>query len=191
MLTLIDGAMAVDQGSERDPKRELELMRSIYQDLQPLSDAGRRHVLTWVAEAHGVPGLGANATTERRPADQDVADGGDGVGSTRFKAFADLYDAAGATTNAQRALIAGYWLQQCQGQDGFVAMDANNLLKNAGANLANITMAFDGLINTNPRQVLQLRKNGKTAQGRKQYKLTLAGARAVERMIRGGQGSGA
>lgn len=176
----------MEQGSERDPKRELELMRSIYEDLQPLSDAARRHVLIWVAEAHGVQGIGA--MTQRPAADQDS--GSDGTDGAQFKAFADLYDAAGAATNTQRALVAGYWLQACQGQDGFVAMDANNLLKNAGANLANITMAFDGLINTDPRQVLQVRKNGKSAQGRKQYKLTLAGIRAVERMIRGGEAGG-
>lgn len=181
--------ISVDQAAERDPRRELELMNSIYEDLKPLSVEGRRRVLSWVAEAHGIHGIIGKSGSGNAPGCAGEDSSANAVrGGGRFKAFADLYDAANAATNTQRALLAGYWLQQCQGQEDFVAMDANSLLKNVGANLSNITMAFDGLINTNPRQVLQVRKTGKAAQGRKQYKLTLAGIRAVERMIAGGDG---
>ncbi len=174
---------------ERDVKRELELMNSIYGDLKDLPAEARKSVLSWVADALGITGASNKASpagTRTRQQDHVISDQVDNTASnSRYKTFAELYDAAHPGTNRACALVGGYWLQVCQGAEDFVSMDANKLLKDVGANISNITVAFDGLINSNPRLVLQVRKSGKAQQGRKQYKLTVVGIRSVEGMIRG------
>jgi hypothetical protein len=99
--------------------------------------------------------------------------------------FADLYDAAGAETDADKALVGGYWLQVCEKKDSFPSRDVNELLKNQGHPVGNITRAFDTLRGSRPTYVSQLEKSGKTKQARKKLKLTTSGIRKVEDIIKG------
>jgi hypothetical protein len=102
-----------------------------------------------------------------------------------FEDFASLADAAHASTDQMRALVAGYWLQECQGGQSFDAQSANTQLKHLGHPSSNITMALGALINQKPALALQLRKSGSTKQARKLYKLTESGIRKVKAMIAG------
>ena len=62
----------------------------------------------------------------------------------------------------------------------------NALLKNHGHPVSNITRAFDLLRESKPAYAAQLEKNGKSQQARKKMKLTTAGIRKVEAVIKGG-----
>ena len=42
-----------------------------------------------------------------------------------FSSFAELYASAEPKSNAEKALVAGYWLQECQGGGNFTAAAAN------------------------------------------------------------------
>lgn len=99
--------------------------------------------------------------------------------------MAELDDAAAPKSNADTALIAGYWLQVCQGAETFDGFSANRELKHLGKGIANITHALESLKNQKPSLALQLRKSGKSQQARKTFKLTVAGIKAVEAMING------
>ena len=79
--------------------------------------------------------------------------------------------------------MGGYWFQVCGGLEEFAAQLVNDALKETGAKVANVTVAFDRLRAANPSLVLHVRKSGKAQQARKQYKLTVAGIGAVEEMI--------
>ncbi len=81
------------------------------------------------------------------------------------------------------ALVAGYWLQNIQGQSDIDTQSANSLLKDLGRQLGNITRAFDALQTTEPRLVNQTKKIGSTRQGRKRFRLTDAGLRKVQAMV--------
>ena len=170
-----------------DAKKELELMTAIYDELEALPIEGRQRVIAWVSNALGVQLTTGSTNRMARPkvgAIAEAADRDHNIGvSGPYGSFAELYDAAGPTTNRAKALVGGYWFQECLRAEDFVSMDVNNELKNVGANVSNITVAFDGLINTTPRLVLQVKKSGKAQQARKRYKLTVAGIRAVEAMI--------
>lgn len=67
--------------------------------------------------------------------------------------------------------------------EAFDSQSAHKELKHLGQQLPNITNALESLKNQKPALVLQLRKSGTSQQARKTYKLTVAGMRAVEKMI--------
>ena len=100
-----------------------------------------------------------------------------------FSDLAELYDAAAPESEADKALVAGYWFQFCDGRADFGAQEVNTALKNLGHPIKNMTSAFDNLKARKPAPVLQLKKSGTTKQARKTYKLTVAGMNAVEMMI--------
>ena len=105
--------------------------------------------------------------------------------ATKYNSFAELFDAAQPKSNGDCALVAGYWLQVCQGAESFDGQSANSALKNLGHGLTNVTNAVDTLKNQKPALALQLKKSGTSQQARKTYKITVAGIKAVEAMIRG------
>jgi hypothetical protein len=175
--------------SDPDAKEELELMESIYSGLKRQPPEVRQRVLAWVLDRlDGAPlSLGRRHSGTQHGAPHE-ANERITQGSVTYGTFADLYNAAHSTTAKDMALVGAYWFQVCQGADEFVAAEVNKELKNAGAKVANITVAFNGLIESSPRLVLQVKKSGKSMQARKRYKLTLAGIKAVEDMIRGAGG---
>ncbi len=107
-----------------------------------------------------------------------------------YGSLAELYNSASPKTGWQMVLVGGYWFQVCAGSEEFTAQTVNDQLKEIGAKVANVTVAFNTLKAAKPGLVLQVRKSGKTKQSRKHYKLTVAGIRAVEEMINQGGSSG-
>ncbi len=110
---------------------------------------------------------------------------GDAASKGSFDTFADLFNAVSPATNADKALVAGYWLQVLEGNEQFASQAVNKLLQNLGHSLANVTDAFNQLGAKKPRLAIQTRKSGKSQQARKQYKLTQAGIDAVTGRLQG------
>jgi hypothetical protein len=160
--------------------RELEVMGTVLQALGDLEDEAVERVLRYAAERKGVvlaPGRGR----------QRYSEGAGEIGE--FGDFASLYNAAGPSTDNDRALVGAYWFQEVNGQQDFDAQQVNAELKNLGHGVSNITKAFSRLMKKTkdrPNLVMQIQKSGKTKQARKKYRLTIQGVDAVKRMLRGG-----
>ncbi|MGE0640854.1 MAG: hypothetical protein AB7P46_11320, partial [Thermoanaerobaculia bacterium] len=105
-------------------------------------------------------------------------------GSPTVDSFADLFHEADPESDVDRALIAGYWLGKGAAREEFTAADANKELKNLGHPLAHITDALQALIDRRPALAMQTAKSGTARQARKKYKLTVAGTRAVDEMVK-------
>ena len=100
-----------------------------------------------------------------------------------FEDVADLFDAAGPQTDADRALVVGYWLMDPEGKSDFTSREVNSELKNLGHGVSNITAAFSRLMKRRPALAMQTAKAGTSKQARKRYKLTRAGFKGVQAMI--------
>lgn len=172
---------------------ELAAMKTIYDTLQALDEPARQRVMDYVSNLLGL-------TQQPRSAAAPPANGQDNeveeveveerassvtTGSPSFSSFAELHDAAQPKSQSEKALVAGYWLQQLQGGESFDSFSVNKELKNLGEGVPNITSALDTLKGQKPALVLQLKKSGKSRQARKTYKVTVAGLKTVENMIRG------
>lgn len=168
------------------PDIEFEAIRTIYSALEPLDDDARARVINYILSRLEII---TDGKTEAEPA--DVAIGQDGAleeeqsQAPKYRSFAELFDAAQPNTNANKALVAGYWLQVCQGQEDFGGQSANKELKHLGQGITNITIAANNLREQKPALLIQLRKSGRSQQARKTYKVTVAGIKAVEAMITG------
>jgi hypothetical protein len=168
---------------------ELDATRAVYEKLKSLSVAAQMRVLDHVS---GLLNVEQVARQQLRQQDESNAEQAEDVdirreekAAPKFSNFAELFDAAAPKTQAQKALVAGYWLQVCNAAESFDGFSANRELKQLGHGLANITAALDALKNEKPALALQTGKSGKAKQARKTYKLTVAGIRSVEAMING------
>jgi len=158
---------------------EVGAMSSIVDALEGLEDEKRQRVLRWACDRYGVQ-LGRAVAKRVGPPGSENEEVG-------FGDIATLYDAASPKTDAERALVAGYWYQQLEGRADLDAQTVNKALKNLGHGISNITWALMELQKGKPALVLQTHKSGKSKQARKKYKLTEAGIRTVKRMVAGQQ----
>jgi hypothetical protein len=168
---------------------EFSAMQTLYAALEPLDDEARNRVVNYIVarleialQSAAKPSGGGTAVPG---GDEEAAIEKETTIAPKYDALAEIYDAAQPKSNAEKALVAGYWLQVCQGAESFDGLTANRELKHLGRGLANITNAIDSLKGQKPALALQLKKSGKSQQARKVYKITVAGIKAVEAMING------
>lgn len=180
---------------QTDVDAEFDAMQTVFSVLRPLEEPAQQRVLDYVSNRLGlaqqarpaaaVKRNGSNEEIEEPESDNEAATGTHSAASLNFSTFAELYDAARPKSQSDKALLGGYWLQQCQGAESFDGFSVNKELKNLGEGIANITSALDALKGQKPALALQLKKAGKSRQARKTYKVTIAGIKIVENMIRG------
>ena len=168
---------------------EFEAIQTIYSALKPLEEGARGRVMEYVSNRLGIATQAkAPVTPPIEPKDSEASEQDSVAGQStglRFDTLAELFDAAQPKTQPDKALVCGYWLQVCQSSDSFDGFSVNKDLKNLGEGIPNITNALDALKNQKPALALQLKKNGKSQQARKVYKITVAGIKSVETMING------
>lgn len=167
--------------------QEFDATRAVYNALEPLDDDARERVVKHVA---GILEINATAKSadvkapiEEQKPDEAVVQ--PAAGMPAYKTFAELFDAADPQTASDKALVAGCWLQVCQGADNFDGQSANKELNHLGHKLSNITNAMAALNALRPSLAIQLAKSGSSQQARKTYKITVAGVEAVKAMING------
>ncbi|MBL8963700.1 MAG: hypothetical protein KF787_00600 [Phycisphaeraceae bacterium] len=163
--------------------KQLVAMQKVVEALGGLDEADLRVVLGFIGMRYGglkVPPTSAGSG----PNDAGPANGnGATLTPGTFTAFHDLYHAANPETESEKALVAGYWVQVCQQNDGFDSFTANSALKGMGYTVSNITRALDALMAQEPKYVMQIKKTGTSRQARKVYKLTTAGLKRVAEML--------
>jgi hypothetical protein len=165
---------------------EVTAMQQLTKSLTPLDEAARQRVIDWAIQRFGsATGTAAPRRETHHTGKTPSSAGATNGPSPAFADFADLYDAAEPKTDHMKALVGGYWLQVCQGETSFPSADVNDLLKNHGHPVSNITRAFDTLRDSKPAYAAQIEKSGKAKQARKKMKLTTAGIRKVQAMIAG------
>jgi hypothetical protein len=156
---------------------ELKIMNEMVRLLDPLDATARARAVAWVIDALGIKAPMPRADAESPPR----------AGTTKpapdFPTFAELFHAAGPTSEREKALVAGYWIQQLTGASQFSSQQINNELKHIGYRVSNITDALSQLIGDKPSLAIQLTKSGQSKQARKTYKITDAGLRYVFAML--------
>ena len=170
---------------------ELDATRAVYEKLKSLSGEAQKRVLDHVTGLLDVDWVARRQIARR----QDQTNGGQqeeadiqreqkGI-ARNISNLLSFSMPSNPETQAQMALVAGYWLQVCQGAETFDGFSANKELKQLGRRFENITAPIEALKNEKPALALQVGKSGKSRQARKTYKLSAAGIKSVEAMING------
>lgn len=167
---------------------ELSAMSRVLAALEPLDDDARLRVLMWVSGRYDLaPAVQAQAlVSEDPPADTTEIPSVPSAAASQFVTLGELFGAANPRTNGEKALIAGYWLQVKGGAEDLTSQAVNTELKHLGHGVANITAALDELKAARPALAIQLRKSGSSQQARKKYKVTAAGEKRVEELVKNG-----
>ncbi|MDE2598606.1 MAG: hypothetical protein KGL40_03170 [Rhodocyclaceae bacterium] len=174
-----------------DAAKEFEAIKAVHTALESLDEDARTRVLNYIVSLLGInTKVNSGRVTATEPDEGDDGDEAPPVGKAiegtqTFSSFAELYAAADPKSNGEKALVIGYWLQECQGGENFTAALANKELTHLGHKVANITDAIDSMKNQKPMLILQLKKSGNSRQARKLYKISHEGIKRVEAMIRG------
>jgi hypothetical protein len=168
---------------------EVAAIQAVAEAVKGLERDAVARVISYLAEAYKInlPNTqlapAAQGQAVQQPVDLHVA--ASSTSSSQFGDLNDLYHAANPSNDVERALVVGYWLQVCEGQEDFDSQSVNSELKHLGYPVKNITSAFTRLQSKKPVLASQTRKSGTSKQARKKYKLTQAGMTAVERMCQG------
>lgn len=167
-----------------EPDSEFEAIKVLYAALEPLDDDARTRVINYIIARLDIATEGDHDDEPvDAPTDPESLLEQEQGQAPKYSSFAELFDAAQPHRSADKALVAGYWLQVCQSQNDFDGQSANRELKHLGEGIGNITIATNSLKAQKPALVIQLKKSGKSQQARKTYKVTVAGIKAVESMI--------
>jgi hypothetical protein len=170
---------------------EIQAMSAVVTALADLDEDAKGRVLRWAAERYNVTpppraaGNGwAGASDGGRPdgvTDEEIAEE-----APAYEHFADLFAKAQPKSDADKALVAAYWLQAIRGEDTWQAAELQKELRNLGHALGNITDALTSNMRKKPQLVIQVQKAGNAKQARKTYKVTHEGLVYVQGMLHGG-----
>lgn len=167
--------------------KEVAAMAAITTALAGLETEAVSRVLRWAAERHKVTlNQSINYTMRKPRGSTEPKEGDDSTETTSrdFQHFGDLYDAADPSTDSERVLVAGYWFHAIQNEDELESQAVNKELKHLGHAVGHMPHAVTELMNTRPRLMIQLKKQGNTQQARRKFKLTAEGIKKVKEMLR-------
>lgn len=164
--------------------KELAAMVQVEQALADLSEDERGRVLSWAGSRFGVflapPRSGS-------PKDLQITDAGtqqeEPVNPDAINSLAEFYDLASPSSEAEKALVVGYWFQYREGVQELEAQKINSELKHLGHGIGNVTRALEWHKSQKPALMIQKRKEGTTKQARKKFVVTNEGKKFVERML--------
>lgn len=171
---------------------EIDAMSAVATALAGIEEDAQGRVLRWAAERYGV-GLnlptggshGGHRADGRDAPSEEVTDEEIAEEAPVYEHFAELFAKAQPKTDADKALVAAYWLQAIQGQNSWQSAVLQKELKNLGHAIGNITDALSSNMRKKPQRIIQLQKAGNAKQARKTYKVTHEGLVYVQGMLRG------
>lgn len=171
---------------EKTLSKELAAMVQIEQALLDLSEEECGRVLTWAGSRFGVALAASKSPTATASVGATAEHAEDGAGSdnnSEVSSLAEFYDIASPSTDGEKALVVGYWLQYREGANELEAQRINSELKHLGHGIGNVTRALDWLKAQKPSLMIQKRKEGATKQARKKFVVTNEGKKFVEKLL--------
>lgn len=161
---------------------ELKAMGAVYEALCGLEDGAKARVLEWATKRFSL--AKPTAPRERGSGEHGGQDSSQKeLGG--FSSVAEVFGAASPETTADKALVVAAFLHESNGGKEIAAREVNSELKHLGHGVKNITHAVRPLIEGRPQLLIQTRKEGKTRQAQKKYRVTNEGLARVKAMLSG------
>jgi len=164
-----------------DFEPELKAMNDVYNALKSLEDEAKQRVIQWVvgkfaltSPANQLIGSQQELDNGGIPSDKDLSS---------FESVADLFANAKVKSEPDKVLVVGAYLQNRKGGSELTGREINKELHHLGHGVGNITVAISSLIKKKPQLMIQTRKEGKSKQAQKKYKVTTEGFSAANKMI--------
>lgn len=158
---------------------ELKAMSDVYQVLKDLKPEAQQRIINWVLEKFSLSTVSSSQIpTQKSFTQEQIME----MGFESFNTLADVFVKITPANDPEKVLIAASYLQSKSDSD-LTGREINKELNHLGHGVGNITNAISSLINRNPRLMIQTRKEGKTKQAQKKYKVTVEGINAAKKMF--------
>ena len=157
---------------------ELSAMQAIAEIVSDLTPAERRRVAAWFsayAAEETVPVADASVVASIETQDTPAAAGIDGI-----RTFAELLDAVAPKTGAQKAAVAGWWLEHREQHESWKASEVNKLLKSADVKVSSISIVLTNAVKVDSPLIMELERLGDGERSRKTFCLSERGLAYVE-----------
>jgi hypothetical protein len=165
----------------QDP--EIKAMNQVYEALSELGDKDSQlRVLQWISSKLS---LSPSLPDPNGGRQNVIQPGQTGAGFSAYASIADLFAQVHAKTDVMRVLVAASYLQEKEGKSELTSREINHELTHLGHPSTNITRDLSNLIARKPKLVIQTRKDGKSPQAQKRYKVTSEGLKCVRELIAG------
>jgi hypothetical protein len=168
-----------------DKDLELAAMKSIYDALSGLPNKESQvRAITWATDRLGIKLENSASQKPTTVAGRHVNLQKDS-GLSTFETLADLFSGLELKTDVERVLAAAAYMQEKNGLADFASRDINQELTHMGHPSSNITRDLGALMERKPKLIIQTRKDGKTKQAQKRYRVTTEGLRKVITLLSG------
>lgn len=175
---------------QEDP--EINAMQVIYTTLKNLEEEGQLRVINWAISKLSL-NIQVNQKKElinpdnvKRTQEQETQGSvySQDIGLSGFSHVAELFGHASPKTDMEKALVVAAYLQETQGLSELTSRLINDELKHMGHGASNITVTLSQLISRKPNLIIQTRKEGKSQQAQKKYRVTTEGLKFVMEMLK-------
>jgi len=165
---------------------EYEVMGVLLQEFKKLDDKdARQRVLDWLARKFSLSTPKPTGSEEQPSAGRDTEV--KLVTLTSFNSLADVFAQVSLEMDKDKALVAAAFFQNKWQKTEITGWEINKELKQLGHGVSNITSAISQLIDVSPSLMIQTRKEGKTRQAKKKYKVTAEGLKAIQQILNVGR----
>jgi hypothetical protein len=174
---------------------EIQAMSDCYLALQNLDNDSRGRVIGWLASKFNINQTLGNLSVKGAQKDEGLPFHDQGQdrttppGSTSetnitdFENVADIFAKANPKTDADKVLVVATFLQLKNSLQDFASFDVQKELKHLGHGVTNITTSMGILEGKKPKLIIQTRKEGKSRQAKKKYKVTQEGIKTVKEFL--------
>ena len=156
--------------------RELDAMQAIADIVADLTVPERVRVTAWLTAYadQGAANAPADIVAVDAPAEDDTASADEPADSEGFT-FSSLYQAVAPRTNAQRAVVAAWWLEEQEGRESWFTHDISKQLGTIGVRVNALSIALANEAKAKAPKIELREKQGDSMQSRKSFVLTQAG----------------
>ncbi len=155
---------------------ELQAMTVCFDALKDLDNSSQLRVIKWLK---GKLNLGSLGQSDEEKIVATLA----GDSFNNYPAVADFFSACNPQTEPDKVLAVATYLQTKENLSELTGLQIQKELKNLGHGVSNITVFIESLCSKKPKLMIQTRKDGKTRQAKKKYKVTIEGIKFVKAAI--------
>ena len=165
---------------------ELSAMQQIANIVADLTPAERRRVGAWLVEfaKEDVPLATKEPAATISDSDPALTEPDTDVAQDKaYTTFAELYEAVAPRKGAQKAAVAGYWLETTNGQESWKASEVNKLLKSIDVKVSSMSIVLTNAVKATNALVIELERLGDTERSRKTFRLSEHGLAYVRSQL--------
>lgn len=159
---------------------EIIAMQESYNLLKDLEPDAQKRVINWLTGR-----LNLSGQIKQKIQNNQESFNGDDINSyfSSYKTLADLFAIANVKSDQDKVLLTASYLQVKNNVPELISREINKELENLGHKVGNITNTISSLMFKKPQLMIQTRKEGKTQQAQKKYKVTIEGLTAAKKLI--------